>query len=94
VPVDATVIANNTRVSGLTIWQFGDIKANDQSTQQCGQCDYLPHPNNLTVPWDCGFIDTTCGRPGGYNHKGVVDFWRRQKEEYPVIAAIYADHHA
>lgn len=90
VSADASFLVNSSRVSGLTLWQFSDIKANDQSTAQCGQCDYLPHPNNLTVPWDCGYIDVTCGRPGGENHKGAVDFWRRTKEEYPVLAGIYA----
>ena len=56
----------------------------------CGQCDYLPHPNNLSVPWDCGYINVNCGRPNGYNHKGTVDAWRRKKESFPVIAGIYA----
>jgi hypothetical protein len=89
VTTDAAFIANNTRISGLTLWQFSDIKANDQSTEQCGQCQYLPHPNNLTVPWDCASISVSCGRPGGENHKGAVDFWRREKEEFGPLAAIF-----
>ena len=26
-------------------------------------------------------------RPGGTNHKGVLDFWRRKKKSYAVVAA-------
>lgn len=90
VTADATFFANNRSVTHFTIWQFNDIKANMQSTQQCGQCDYLPHPNNLSVPWDCAYIDVSCGRPGGENHKGQVDFWRRIKQSFAPLAAIYA----
>ena len=63
----------------------------------CGPCDYLPG----VEPPTCGFIhagplddDTypypnprhTCGRPGGLNHKGVLDPWRRPKEAFRVVA--------
>jgi hypothetical protein len=55
---------------------------------------------NLSVPWDCAFIDVLCGgaascatkpcgRPNGENHKGALDWWRREKLEYGVIGAIY-----
>ena len=27
-----------------------------QSTAACGQCDYYPHPSNMTVPWTCAYI--------------------------------------
>ena len=64
-----------------------DFKVDDES---CGQCDYLPHPNNLTVPWDCGYINVKCGRPNGINHKGVLDWWRRPKESMASMAALYA----
>ena len=83
---DATAIANSTRVSALSLWQFSDIKV-----ANCAQCDYLPHPANLSVPWDCAYIDTSCGRPGGENHKGSVDYWRREKLGYASVARIYAD---
>ena len=32
------LLAGDARASGLTLWQFSDIKANDDSTRQCGQC--------------------------------------------------------
>lgn len=94
VPVDAAFAANNSRLTGITLWQFADIKANDQSTQSCGQCVYAQNYPNLTTPWDCAYISQAqidCGRPGGYNHKGVVDFWRRQKEDFPILAQIYGN---
>lgn len=96
VTADASFLAIADHVSGLTLWQFADIKANDQSTAQCGQCVYYPHPAwpadgpaALSTPWNCSFIDVSCGRPGGENHKGAVDFWRRQKEEFAPLAQIY-----
>lgn len=71
------------------MWQFNDIKANYHDTALCGQCDYLPHPHNLSVPWTCGYIDVSCGRPGGENHKGQVDFWRRVKASFATLASIF-----
>jgi len=76
-------------ITGMTIWQFNDIKGNDQSNQQCGPCKYFSHPANLTVPWDCEYIDVNCGRPGGENHKGSIDFWRRIKTAYGIVSKIY-----
>jgi hypothetical protein len=70
-----------------------DTKGNDESTKQCGSCVYEPHPPSLSVPWNCSFIDVTCGRPGGVNHKGAVDLWRRTKEEFAAVAAIYGAPH-
>ncbi len=63
--------------------QFGDIKANDGDTKKCGRCDYFPGTNN------CSYIDVSCGRPGGENHKGSVDFWRRKKMSYNITKALY-----
>jgi ABC-type Fe3+/spermidine/putrescine transport system ATPase subunit len=34
-------------------------------------------------------LSKPCGRPAGLNHKGTVDWWRREKESYPLLAAIY-----
>ena len=50
---------------------------------------YLPHPPNLTVPWDCAFVDVSCGRPKGENNKGSMDLWRREKLVFGAVAAIY-----
>jgi len=90
VSADAGFLVNSSRLSGLTLWQFSDIKANDGDTAHCGQCPYLPHPDDLSVPWDCAFVDVgRCGRPKGENNKGAVDLWRRTKEEFPVLAGIF-----
>jgi beta-glucuronidase len=90
VAADATFAVTSPDVSHFTIWQFNDIKAHEGATQDCGQCAYAPHPNNLTVPWDCSYIDVTCGRPGGENHKGQVDFWRRTKSTFDGLKAVFA----
>lgn len=91
VSADANFIVNDNRFSALSIWLLVDFKVDDES---CGQCDYIQTPavkaGNLSVPWDCAFIRTDCGRPNGENHKGAVDWWRRKKVEYDVIAKIYA----
>jgi hypothetical protein len=85
----ATLAISDDSFSGITIWQFSDIKANDDATQKCGQCLYKNHPKSLSFPWDCAYINVTCGRPGGENHKGVVDFWRREKLGFEVLTKIY-----
>ena len=86
VAADATTMANSSRVSGLSLWQFSDIKV-----AQCPQCDYLPHPANLSSPWDCAHVDVSCGRPKGQNNKGAVDWWRREKLSFATVSQIYAE---
>lgn len=91
VTADAAYLAGNPRVTGLTLWQFSDIKANDDSTRACGPCEYLPHPASLSTPWDCAYVgNVNCGRPKAENNKGVVDFWRRKKEDFSDVAAIFS----
>lgn len=103
VEADATVILQDKRFSGLTLWQYSDIKADDSDTAGCGQCHYAPGPGpgpaplpypvtggNLSIPWDCAVVDVSCGRPKGQNNKGVVDFWRRRKLDFDAVAAIFA----
>ena len=85
---DATVLLNDTRVSGLSLWQFADIAV---ANGNCAQCAYLPHPDNYSVPWDCAYVDVSCGRPKRENNKGSVDFWRREKLAYPAVAQIFLD---
>ena len=87
---DASVLLAQDHLSGLTLWQFSDIKADDSDTSKCGQCVYMPHPDNLTIPWDCAYIPVPlCGRPRGENNKGAVDLWRRKKPVFAAVAAIY-----
>jgi len=85
----AQFAVSNEIVSGITIWQFNDIKANDGDTRNCGSCTYFPHPPSLSVPWNCSYISVSCGRPGGENHKGAVDFWRREKMDFAALQKIY-----
>merc|ERR1712083_322135 len=82
---DVDVALNESHISGITLWHWSDFKVNDRDTAQCGRCDYLPD----VEPPTCGYINVSCHRPGGENHKGVVDFWRREKEAYHVVAAKY-----
>ncbi len=70
-------------VLGVHDIQFADIKADDEDTSNCGRCDYYPGTNN------CSFINTTCYRPGGENHKGMIDFWRRPKLSYNFTQALF-----
>ena len=90
VPTEAQFAAKNPNVSALTVWQFNDIKAN-VGAQSAGSCDYSPPCTDLSKPCNCAYISTKSGRPGGENHKGVVDFWRRPKEEFGPVATIYKE---
>ena len=74
---------NNSQISGITVWQFSDIKANEGATSSCGQCNYYP---DETL---CAYIDVSCSRPGGENHKGSIDFWRRYKQGYTTAQDLF-----
>ena len=89
VMADAGFLVGSPSVSGLSLWQLTDIKANDNDSRKCGSCIYAPHPPSLTQPWNCTFVDVNCGRPGGENNKGTVDAWRRPKEVASQIAALF-----
>eukprot|EP00411_Alexandrium_monilatum_P092372 CAMPEP_0175749798 /NCGR_PEP_ID=MMETSP0097-20121207/60342_1 /TAXON_ID=311494 /ORGANISM="Alexandrium monilatum, Strain CCMP3105" /LENGTH=212 /DNA_ID=CAMNT_0017058377 /DNA_START=15 /DNA_END=650 /DNA_ORIENTATION=+ len=82
---DVDVALKNERISGISLWHFFDFKGNDVDTAACGPCEYL---KNVTPP-TCAYVNASCHRPGGINHKGVVDLWRRKKEAYDVVAAKY-----
>lgn len=83
---DVEVSMANDKVSGVTLWHFFDFKVDDN---KCGPCDYQPG----VLPPTCSYINISsasgCGRPGGENHKGVVDAWRRPKEGYGVVGRLY-----
>jgi hypothetical protein len=97
VTADVQQLLGDARVSGLSLWLLMDFMVDDQS---CGQCQYAPHSDNRTTPWDCLYINVECGggaeclnkpcgRPGGINHKGAVDMWRRKKLSYDAVGALY-----
>lgn len=82
---DVDTALSNNNISGLTLWHYFDFKGNDDATKSCGHCDYLPG----VQPPTCGYIDVSCHRPGGENHKGVVGFWRREKPIYNIVGEKY-----
>mmetsp|Transcript_24920 Transcript_24920/g.80481 ORF Transcript_24920/g.80481 Transcript_24920/m.80481 type:complete len:257 (+) Transcript_24920:1419-2189(+) len=101
---DVDVALANDRISGISLWHFYDFKVdNCGSTWPChgrpGQengthCTY-DHPPPTTFeelrrlgPPNCTAIAPTF-RPGGTNHKGVLDFWRRPKPAFAMVAAKY-----
>jgi beta-glucuronidase len=80
----------NSNISGIALWHFFDFKVDDKWENNT-HCDYLPD----VEPPTCGYIyvNTTSpsGRPGGANHKGVMDFFRRPKPAYAMVAQRYAN---
>lgn len=59
--------------------------------QACGSCAYSK-PYNASTPMDCAYISPKCWRPGGENHKGAVDFWRRKKQVFGAVQAVFRRH--
>eukprot|EP00026_Physarum_polycephalum_P004975 Phypoly_transcript_05001.p1 GENE.Phypoly_transcript_05001~~Phypoly_transcript_05001.p1 ORF type:complete len:641 (+),score=19.62 Phypoly_transcript_05001:49-1923(+) len=90
IPNDVKAILGDERTSGLTLWVFADFKGNDSAQKECGPCNYIPGTNNATdINVSC---DGHCGlgcRPCGENHKGTVDFWRREKLVYSIVQQMY-----
>ncbi|EOD03702.1 hypothetical protein EMIHUDRAFT_466342 [Emiliania huxleyi CCMP1516] len=83
---DVDVALANDRISGISLWHFYDFKENGT------HCTY-DHPPPTTFeelrrlgPPNCTAIAPTF-RPGGTNHKGVLDFWRRPKPAFAMVAA-------
>ncbi|KAL1520238.1 hypothetical protein AB1Y20_023708 [Prymnesium parvum] len=77
------------QVAGISIWQFSDIKADDGATAACGSCVYST-PYDAATPMNCSYISASCWRPGGENHKGLLDFWRRKKLAFHAVKALFA----
>ena len=78
---DVDVALSNERISGITLWHFFDFKVND-AAENGTACQYAPG----VFPPTCTSIALSF-RPGGENHKGVVDFWRRPKPAFAQVAA-------
>lgn len=86
VAADVRTVLSNPQFAALTLWHFFDFKGNDEA-QAAGPCDYLP---GFSYPPLCGFVNVTDNkRPGGLNHKGAVDFWRRIKPSFYAVANLY-----
>lgn len=80
---DTSVAINNSWVSGVSIWILADFKSPDYI--RCKECEYYPDSN----PPVCAWINASDYRPGGLNHKGVVDYWRRYKTSFKTIQQFY-----
>jgi beta-glucuronidase len=78
---DVEVALSDPNISGVALWHFFDFKVND-AFENNTHCDFLPS----VYPPTCGYIDEKSTRPGGANHKGVVDFWRRKKSSFEEVA--------
>jgi len=102
---DVDVALANDHVSGITLWHFYDFKVDNCGAQwpchgRPGQennthCQYDHAPPTTFAqlesegPPNCTYIEIN-GRPGGENHKGSLDFWRRPKPAFGIVAAKYA----
>merc|ERR1711918_155432 len=90
---DVDTAISNDHISGITLWHFYDFKVDDGEENNT-HCIY-DHPPPTTFeelkregPPNCTSIIVN-GRPGGENHKGSLDFWRREKPVFPIVAAKY-----
>ena len=81
---DVDTALSNPNISGITLWHFFDFKVAD-AYENNTHCDFVPDE----YPPTCAYINVSSNRPGGANHKGVVDFWRREKPVFDVVAAKY-----
>eukprot|EP00536_Pseudo-nitzschia_multiseries_P002780 jgi/Psemu1/236028/estExt_Genewise1.C_380117 len=81
---DVDTAIGNPNISGIALWHFFDFKVDDEWENNT-HCDYLPD----VKPATCGYIDADSNRPGGANHKGSVDFFRRPKPAFSVVASKY-----
>jgi len=83
---DVDVAIANNNISGITLWHFMDFKTDDK-TENNTHCIYKLD----AYPPICSYINASNGirRPGGLNHKGVIDFWRRKKPIYNIVAKKY-----
>merc|ERR1712139_49111 len=77
---DVDVALANDNISGITLWHFFDFKVDDGEENNT-HCEYIPD----MYPPNCSYIEIN-HRPGGVNHKGVLDFWRRPKPSYQIVA--------
>jgi beta-glucuronidase len=83
IEADVEVGIDNSNISGITLWHLFDFKAGDQNHTAC---PYIPN----VYPPTCSYINVSqSSRPGGENHKGSIDFWRRKKPIFDIVAAKY-----
>jgi beta-glucuronidase len=82
------VAISDHNISGVTLWHFFDFKTKD-AYENNTHCEYLPN----VIPPTCSYIAVNISerntRPGGANHKGVLDFWRRKKPSFEEVSRRY-----
>eukprot|EP00980_Cylindrotheca_fusiformis_P000474 scaffold119_cov131-Cylindrotheca_fusiformis.AAC.4 len=84
---DVEVALSNPNISGVALWHFFDFKVND-AFENNTHCDFV-EPS--VYPPKCAYINATSRRPGGKNHKGVVDFWRRKKPSFEEVSKRFSN---
>ena len=85
---DVDVALANTNISGISLWHFFDFKVDDKWENNT-YCDYLPNVDPPTCGYIYANVSQRGGRPGGANHKGSLDFWRRKKPIFDIVSAKY-----
>ena len=97
---DVDVCIAHGNISGCTLWHFFDFKVENCNILDCSQqennthCKWNHDPPTTFAdlaaegPPNCTYIKIN-GRPGGENHKGSIDFWRRPKPIFHTVAAKY-----
>ena len=103
-PQDVDVALSNDFISGIALWHFNDFKVDNCGSKW--PCPWGGQENNTHCEYDhappttfeelkskgapnCTYIKVD-SRPGGENHKGSVDFWRRPKPAFAMVASKYA----
>ena len=84
---DAFVALNNSLISGISLWQFGDIKANHEYYETKSGCNFHWYPDETIV----SFVNISCHRPKSENNKGSVDYWRRYKDAFDVVQKLFSN---
>merc|ERR1712129_516127 len=56
---DTVVALNNSLISGISLWQFADIKASDKYNEEQQGCNFDWIPNETLV----SYVNISCHRP-------------------------------
>lgn len=101
---DVDVALANDFISGIALWHFYDFKVDNCGArwpcpwggqENSTHCEYDHAPPTTFEelkskgPPNCTYIKVNA-RPGGENHKGSLDFWRRPKPAFAMVAAKFA----
>jgi hypothetical protein len=102
---DVEVAIKDDNISGITLWHLFDFKVDNcgnkwpcnkpgggqENNTHC-QYDHAPPTTfqelSKVGPPNCTYIEIN-KRPGGENHKGSVDFWRREKPVFAEVSKLF-----